>query len=104
MSENLKDCEHCEFSIPRTAEVCGHCGRDVAYPVTEVDKSLKTRLYQGFIDQGGKLGLGAAVVGFLWPGGVNGAIVFGVCFFFVAIPIENYLYSQRYRSTVISGV
>ncbi|MDC1088095.1 hypothetical protein OAS50_02295, partial [Litorivicinus sp.] len=70
MSENLKDCEHCEFSIPRTAEVCGHCGRDVAYPATEVDKSLKTRLYQGFIDQGGKLGLGAAVVGFLWPGGV----------------------------------
>jgi len=69
MSENLKDCEHCRFSIPRTAEVCGHCGRNVAYPVSEVDKSLKTRLYRGFIADGGKFGLAAAVVCFFGPEG-----------------------------------
>lgn len=85
MSEEWKDCEHCEFSIPRTAEVCGHCGRNVAYPVTEADKSLKTRLYRGFIADGLKVGLGAAVVGFLWPGGANGAIVFGVIGYLIGL-------------------
>lgn len=85
MSEGMKDCEYCQFDIPRTAEVCGYCGRNMAYPVTEVDKSFKTRLCQWFISQGGIFGLGGAVVGFFWPGGIDGAIVFGVIGYLIGL-------------------
>ena len=78
MGEDQKYCEHCHFLGPQSAEVCGHCGRNVAHLVTQADKSLKTRLYRKFIADGGRIRLGAAGVGFSWPGGVSGAIVFGV--------------------------
>ena len=78
MSEDFKDCEYCAFSIPRTAEVCGHCGRDVAYELTEttVDKSLLARWRRGQVE-GIQGALILAFVGYFWPGGRNGAIVLG---------------------------
>lgn len=79
MSEDFKDCEYCEFSIPRTAEVCGHCGRDVAYEVTEttVDKSLMARWRQSQVE-GFQGALILAFVGYFWPGGEDGAILLGL--------------------------